>query len=184
MRVHFLLFGSYLINEKKDRPIRLGLTFNDGELNLYACAIRILEGDINNLYDWTADVMNPTWDERTAIKKLKQGKDKFICDALLNQEIFAGVGNIIKNEVLYRIKIHPESAVNKLQPAKIRQIVKEVRIYSFEFLEWKKNFVLKKHWLAHAKKMCTRCKLPLVKKYTGTGLRRSFFCTNCQKLYY
>jgi endonuclease-8 len=32
LRVHFLMFGSYSLNEKKpDRPIRLNLTFKNGE---------------------------------------------------------------------------------------------------------------------------------------------------------
>ena len=33
VRVHFLLFGSYLINAKKDRPVRLSLVFANGEIN-------------------------------------------------------------------------------------------------------------------------------------------------------
>ncbi|MER3465444.1 MAG: endonuclease, partial [Chitinophagaceae bacterium] len=35
-------------------------------------------------------------------------------DALLDQEIFSGVGNIIKNEVLYRIEVHPLSTIGAL----------------------------------------------------------------------
>ncbi|MEO6722581.1 MAG: DNA-formamidopyrimidine glycosylase family protein [Ferruginibacter sp.] len=183
LRIHFLLFGSYLVNEQKDKPVRLRLGFSNGELNLYACAIRILEGDINGLYDWSADVMNEEWDEKKARVKLKKVPKKLVCDALLEQDIFAGVGNIIKNEVLYRIRVHPESSVGKLPPAKLKLMVQEARIYSFDFLEWKKNFVLKKHWLAHTKKICERCKLPIIKKITGVKKRRSFFCENCQKLY-
>ena len=64
---------------------------------------------------------------------------------------FAGVGNIIKNEVLYRIRVHPESLVNKLPAAKLKEMISESRIYSFQFLEWKRNNELKKHWLAHTK---------------------------------
>src|SRR5205085_10147616 len=112
-----------------------------------------------------------TWNEKAAIKKLKEKKKTMICDALLDQNIFAGVGNIIKNEVLYRVKVHPESIVEKIPAAKIKSIVNESRIYSFEFLEWKKQFVLRQHWLAHTKKECTRCNLPLIKKYTGLNKR-------------
>jgi endonuclease-8 len=31
IRIHFLLFCSYLINEKKESPARLGLQFNNGD---------------------------------------------------------------------------------------------------------------------------------------------------------
>ena len=183
VRIHFLLFGSYLINETKDRPIRLGLVFNNGTINFYACAIKFIEEDLNEVYDFTADVMNDSWDPKNALVKLNQNKNALVCDALLEQDIFSGVGNIIKNEVLYRICVHPLSSVKKLPPAKINQLIKEAREYSFEFLEWKKQGVLKKHWLAHRKKICQRCDLPLISEHTGTKRRRSYFCINCQKLY-
>lgn len=183
VRIHFLLFGSYLVNERKDRAVRLRLIFKKGEVNFYACAIRIIEGDINDEYDWSADVMNELWDAKKAINNLKQLPGLMACDALLTQEIFSGVGNIIKNEVLYRIFIHPETKLGHLPTSKLNSLVKQARVYSFELLEWKKNFVLKQHWLAHAKKTCVRCDLPLVKKITGVKKRRSFFCINCQVLY-
>jgi len=62
-------------------------------------------------------------------------------------------------------------------------VLKEARIYSFDFDEWKKTYALKKHWKAHAKKVCERCEIPLTKKVTGIKKRRSFFCANCQNLY-
>jgi formamidopyrimidine-DNA glycosylase len=40
--------------------------------------------------------MNDAFDEKHAKKKLKQIPDTLVCDALLDQKIFAGVGNIIK----------------------------------------------------------------------------------------
>lgn len=42
--------------------------------------------------------------EKKAKAKLKATPDELICDALLEQDIFAGVGNIIKNEILYRVR--------------------------------------------------------------------------------
>lgn len=184
LRIHFLMFGSYRINERKiDKPIRLNLSLRNGEINFYSCSIKYLEGDINNHYDWTSDVMNDDWNPRKARAKLKTKSEMQVCDALLEQEIFAGVGNIIKNEVLYRIKVHPESIIGKLPPLKIKKLLAESRIYSFQFLEWKRNYELKKHWLAHTKKLCLRCDHPIIKKQTGVKKRRSFICTNCQKLF-
>lgn len=183
VRIHLLMFGSYAINERKQQPARLSITFKNGELNFYACSIKILEGDVNSHYDFSVDVMNNKWDPESAEIKLKKNTEKLICDALLEQSIFSGVGNIIKNEVLYRVKIHPESIVKKLPVLKIKRLIKEARNYSFEFLEWKRNYVLKKHWLAHTKTICLRCNFPILKKYTGVKNRRSFFCTKCQLLY-
>lgn len=183
VRIHLLLFGTYRINEKKGTPERLSLIFDHGELNFYTCSVKILEGNIEDIYDFTADVMNNNWNEKAALRKLQLIPKTLVCDALLQQEIFSGVGNIIKNEVLYRVKVHPRSEVGNISTVKLNQLIKEARNYSFDFLEWKRDFVLKEHWLAHAKKICMRCNLPLIKEYTGTLKRRSFFCNNCQKFY-
>ncbi len=183
VRIHFLMFGTYRVNERKEQVPRLRLQFKKGEINFYTCSIKILEGDVNDHYDFSADVMHDEWDPKKAKEKLKAIPNKLICDALLEQEIFSGVGNIIKNEILYRTRVHPESIVKKIPPPKIKKLVEEARIYSFEFLVWKRNYELKKHWLAHTKKTCSRCDLPIIKKYTGVKKRRSFFCVNCQLLY-
>ena len=183
VKIHLLMFGTYRINESKEAVPKLSLVFPKGELNFYTCSVKLLEGDINSHYDWREDVMNESWDAENAKQNLDKIPNQKICDALLNQDIFSGVGNIIKNEVLYRTKIHPESLVGKIPNKNLKEIIKEASIYSFQFLDWKKKNELKKHWLAHTKKVCVRCDLPLEKKYTGTKKRRSFFCTNCQILH-
>ena len=127
--------------------------------------------------------MSDTWDPKKAKKKLKAAPDMLACDALLDQNIFAGSGNIIKNEVLFRIQVHPASRIGKLPTKQLNALIREARNYSFDFYEWKKQYVLKKHWLAHTKKTCPRCKIPLIKKYMGRTNRRTFFCNNCQELY-
>ena len=181
MRVHFMLFGSYRINERKDSPPRMRLCFAGGkELNVYACSLRYIEGPLDETYDWRGDVMSDQWDPKAARRKLKARPDLLVCDALLDQAIFAGVGNIIKNEVLFRIRLHPLSTIGALPPRKLGQLIAEARQYSFDFLEWKKAYVLRKHWLAHAKRTCPRCDIPLSKAHLGKSGRRSFYCERCQ----
>ena len=183
LRIHFLLFGTYRINERRDAPVRLNLSFANGEINFYSSAIKFIEGDVDTHYDWSVDVMSDEWDPKKAKLQLDAVPDKLICDALLEQDVFSGVGNIMKNEVLYRVQVHPESLTGKIPKPKIREIIREARTYSFEFLEWKKKYELKKHWLAHTKTTCLRCNLPFTKRHTGVKKRRSFFCENCQARY-
>ena len=184
LRIHLLMFGSYRIDERKDAKPRLQLVFDDGsELNFYTCSVRELDGPPADWYDWRGDVMADDWSPRLALKKLRAAPAKLACDALLDQDIFAGVGNIIKNEVLFRIRVHPLSEVGALPAEKLRALVREARQYSFEFKAWKEAFVLKQHWLVHTKKTCPRCDIPLIKGHLGLTMRRSFYCENCQKRY-
>lgn len=152
-------------------------------MNFYAASVKVLEGTADSLYDWSADVMSEQWNPRLAVKKLADKKEELICDELLDQDIFSGVGNIIKNEVLFRGGVHPNSLLGKIPSKKMKEIVEQAQTYSFDFLRWKKENHLKKHWLVHTKKECSKCGHSLVKEYTGKKKRRSFFCTNCQKLY-
>lgn len=185
IRIHLLMFGSYSIDEqiRAKASIRLKLEFVTGTIYFYTCSVRMPEPGWEQEYDWTADVMSDEWSPRNAAKKLKENPEMLACDALLDQQIFSGCGNIIKNEVLFRIFLHPESLIGKIPPAKIKALISEARNYSFDFLEWKRNYELKKHWLIHTKKTCPRCKIPAIKKYCGKTKRRTFFCNNCQKKY-
>ena len=183
IRIHFLLFGSYLIDDRKQTAPRLSLRFKGRELNFYSCSVRYIEGPLAAVYDWRADIMSDQWDAKLARAKLHKIPKAFACDALLDQTIFAGVGNIIKNEVLFRIRLHPLSTIGALSSRKLNELIKQARQYSFDFLAWKRAFVLRKHWLAHTKSICPRCHIPFVKGKIGKTQRRSFYCERCQIKY-
>lgn len=64
LRIHFMLFGSYRINEGKATPPRLALGFSRGEvLNFYACSVRFIEGALGfDFYRWKkAGVLKKHW---------------------------------------------------------------------------------------------------------------------------
>ncbi|GAC1417315.1 MAG: endonuclease [Flavisolibacter sp.] len=183
VRIHFLLFGKYMINSQKEYVPKLSLKFKKGQLNFYACAIKILDQPLDEIYDWGADVLSQRWDAKAAKKKLRGMPEMLVTDALLDQNIFSGVGNIIKNEVLYRIRVHPKSQVGDLPLKKLNEMMKEARNYSFDFLNWKREFTLKKHWLVHTKKTCSRDGSKIYKEYLGKTKRRTFFCDHCQIIY-
>ena len=63
-----------------------------------------------------------------ARRKLKKKPVMNVGDALLDQDIFSGVGNIIKNEVLFNLGLLPEVKVGELTARQQRALVREVRI--------------------------------------------------------
>jgi endonuclease-8 len=183
IRIHFMLFGSYRINESSDKSPRLQLQFDDGELNFYACSVQLIEQPLDEVYDWTEDVMNPLFDQEKAIEKLQSQPGMLACDSILNQHIFSGAGNIFKNEVLFRIRVHPESCIGNLPAQKLQELITETVNYAFDFLRWKKEFTLRQHWLAHTKSICPRDHVKFHRAILGKTHRRSFFCDICQVLY-
>jgi len=181
IRIHFLMFGSYRIDEEKPGAVpRLLLDFPNGRMAFYSCSIHLLEESVSKTYDWRVDLMSRSWDERFVLRLLASEGKTELGDLALDQNIFAGSGNIIKNEVLFRLGLHPETRLEQLSPRMRRALVLDLRNYSKQFYRWKKKYVLRKHWQIYKKKYCPVCSSKVVLKKTGERQRRSFICEHCQ----
>ncbi|HTE24518.1 DNA-formamidopyrimidine glycosylase family protein [Flavitalea sp.] len=184
IRVHFMLFGSYKINERaaKANP-KLSLSFKEGELNFYVSQIVLIQEDLDSVYDWSADIMNKSWDPGKAGDKVLAKPNTFICDVLMDQHIFSGVGNIIKNEVMYSAKLHPENIIADVPKEKINFLTKEVHRYSFDFLKWKRAGTLLKHCNVYKQEYCAVCGGEVTVKDGGKTKRRNYYCEHDQVKY-
>lgn len=184
IRVHFMLFGSYKINERpgKANP-KMTLTFKNGELNFYVSQIVLIEDDLENVYDWSADIMSKTWNTTNALEKILQKPKQLLCDALMDQHTFSGVGNIIKNEVMYSAKLHPENIIADIPKPRLKFLVKEVARYSFDFLKWKRAGTLLKHCKVYKQEYCAVCGGEVTIKDAGKAKRRNYYCEHDQLRY-
>lgn len=183
VRIHLMFFGSYRINDHKDVAPKLGLKFENAELNFYSCDLLLLEGKLDDIYNWKEDLMSEKWDEKLALKKMQALPNTLVCDALLDQKIFAGVGNIIKNEALYLSKVHPLNKIEDIPLAKLKNLTSLTRAYAFDFLKWKKENTLSKHWTVYSQKTCPK-KHDLIKAQLGKNKRVTYYCETCQKQYH
>ncbi len=190
LRTHFMLFGSFEA-ELDHSPLtgdyrraytpRLQLDFENGTIKLFNCSVKFLEtGNARAGYDFTIDIMSPEWDPDKAFDSVASNPDVEIADILLDQEIFAGVGNIIKNEVLWRVRIHPETKVKDISPSALKKLIAETRKFSPLFYEWRKVFLLRKHLDIYQKSVCPRCGTKVKREKTGKRNRISHYCPVCQ----
>ena len=190
LRIHFMLFGTFEAeidgvwvtgDYRRARVPRLAFTFGNGVMNAYNCSLRIIESkNAKREYDFTADVMSPKWDAAAALKKMKKYPEEEISDVLLDQEIFAGVGNIIKNEVLSLQRIPPQRKVRELSTKQLKALIEEARDFSKQFLRWRRKFVLKKNLKAHRRALCPHCGGRLTRAKTGKRERWAYWCPACQ----
>lgn len=191
MRVHFLLFGTFeaVVNGesvtgdyKRAREPRLKLEFENGKISLFNCSIKVFETpDLKSTYDFSMDIMSPHWDSEQAFTRVKEQPEEEIADVLLDQEIFAGVGNMIKNEVLSLTYTNPKTVVGKLSDEKLREIITTTHNFSHQFYLWRKVFVLRKHLCIHRKAVCPHCGTKVIREKTGKRQRWSYYCSVCQK---
>jgi endonuclease VIII len=177
LRIHYGLFGGYRINDSRPgKNSALSLVFRTGVFDSYIANLKIIEQPLEEVYDWRLDMLSDQWDPKVVKKKIReQLPDKQIGDILLDAKIFSGVGNIIRNEVLYRVKLHPESLLKAIPSAKLMAMIKETQTYSLDFLQWTRTKELKKHWEVYAQKVCPKGH-EVQKIVTGKTKRNSFVC--------
>ncbi|KAM9383532.1 endonuclease 8-like 2 [Phaethornis superciliosus] len=115
LHFHFGLFGSIRANEFsrankankrgdwKDPAPRLVLHFESGGfLVFYNCRMQWISSP---RADPASDILSVEFHRGRALDALRAPQP--ICYTLLDQRYFSGLGNIIKNEILYLAKIHP-----------------------------------------------------------------------------
>ncbi len=192
LRVHFMLWGTFAAtvngtsvtgDYRRGSAPRLAIDFPNGEITIWAASLKFLESaDAKSGYDFSADVLHDAWDPRAAFKKSRAFARAEIADVLLDQAIFAGVGNIIKNEVLFRTRTSPFSAVGRLSDRKLQAIVADARAFSFRFLELRRVFALRKNLEIYGRSICSVCGGKVSRAVHGSRARRSFFCVRCQRV--
>ena len=191
LRVHFMLWGTFaaVVNGasvtgdyRRAGAPRLVQEFVNGEITIWSASLAFIEDrGARGLYDFSVDVLSDAWSPRAALRKLREHGSAQIADVLLDQSIFAGVGNIIKNEVLFRTHTNPMTRVSRLPAATLRAIVKDARTFSFRFLELRRRFALRKNLEIYGRGRCPACGGRVTRQTHGVRNRRSFFCARCQK---
>ena len=210
MRLHFGMNGSFrtrkvanFINEQPSSTPHwkrndLRLYFNNGNGNYiaaeawdttvnYPTSPSSARKKFTNLSD--RDVCSVLFNAQNVFSSLRQlGSRLNISDALLNQEIFPGVGNIIKIESLHRSKIDPRRMVSSISDVELRRLIRNARQYSMEWLQSGRAGTK----LVYNQTVCQTCRGMTIKMQkiggssndgnsSSNGLSRvTFWCTSCQ----
>lgn len=192
MRVHFMLYGTFeaVVDGKRvtgdyerTQTPRLSFTFSNGSISMFNCSIKFIESQsAKKEYDFSKDIMSASFDKDKAYKRVQEQRDEEIADVLLDQEIFGGVGNIIKNEVLSLVYTNPKTTVDSLKPKKLKEIIGSTKDFSKQFYAWRKRFVLTKHLKIHRRSTCPHCGGKVTHEKTGKRQRWSHYCPLCQPL--
>lgn len=120
-------------------------------------------------------------------------KQTTIKQALLDQEIMSGIGNIYANEILFLMKIDPRTKASRLSKRRVEQLIQVssqvlteaiaqggTTIHSFDANGIHGLFQVQLN--VHGQKICPVCKSN-IRKITVGG-RGTYYCPNCQKRRY
>lgn len=126
------------------------------------------------------DALNMTFEEfQQAIER----RSAMLKSALLNQSIFAGIGNIYSDEILFQSHLHPKQKINELDDDQLKTLfanIKKVLKYGIK-KKGRLNRYSKDCLIPHRDKegTCPSCQ-GNIERFSLSG-RHGFYCPNCQE---
>lgn len=182
VRVHLMLFGEIYVDERRKTNRSFFMEFAKGEINGYVVKAQKLKGTPEETYDWRTDILHKAFDPAYVKKLLKEQAAKTIDDVLMDQAVFTGVGNKIRNEALYRAGIHPLSVTGKIPAAKITKLISEVVKYAKLFYKNLETKGVNKSFAVYQQEHASDGSDVTVKVLTKTK-RKIYFSEHKQVLY-
>jgi len=188
IRIHLMMYGSIRFEKEYSKPfcqVRLALFFPKDNLVIYNAPIIEID-EAKRMEEWLyknygIDPLT-NWDEKKIIRLILNEKERKIGDLLLDQKIFNGIGNILRNEILFRAAVCPERKVRELSMEEIEKITEYTEFLCKEFLELKKKGKgIKRMLLVYNKKFCPKCGAKLIFYKQEPNKRKTFYCPICQR---
>lgn len=125
------------------------------------------------------DPLRPGFDRGDAVARLRRfGAGREIGDALLDQEIIAGIGNAIRVEALFQARISPWRKVEELDPDQLELVVAEnERVMKTSMAKGRRP---RSVYRANRTGGCPRCGARIESRGQGDDNRTAYWCPSCQ----
>jgi len=141
------------------------------------------------------DPLDPAFDRTETLTRLRAAGPTAVGDALLNQRLIAGIGNVLKCEILFAAGINPFRSVASLDDHTIGRVVDVAReLLTANVLEPAQTLRTgsgrratrsmdpgARLWVyGRGGKPCRRCSAVIQSKKTGIEARTTYWCPACQ----
>ncbi len=132
------------------------------------------------------DLLAENFDEDEALRRLRRHQQLPIGEALMAQQLVAGIGNVYKSEILFMNRLDPFSPVSDLDDETLRSCLRSARRYLRRNLEGlRRKFRGSTHgdrlWAYLRSGMpCLECGTPIRMRRQGETARSTYYCPVCQ----
>lgn len=136
------------------------------------------------------DALDPEVDLEEARRRLDERSGMLIGEALLDQRVIAGIGNVYKSEILYLQRVDPwtpvaqvpASALDALLASAVRLLRRNVASGAFRRVTTGNEGAPgnRLHVYGRARKPCGRCGTPIRVARQGEQARLTYWCPRCQ----
>jgi endonuclease-8 len=123
------------------------------------------------------DILEDEFELDGAVAKLRAEPTRGIGDALLDQHLVAGIGNIFKSEACFAARLDPWRPVGDLSEAELREVVCDARGLMQGAVETGR--VPFKIYRRRGG-VCPRCRGPVSSRGQGDANRTTYWCPRCQ----
>jgi endonuclease-8 len=133
------------------------------------------------------DLLASDFDEAEALGRLRAAGDLEVADALLDQSIVAGIGNVYKSEVLFLERVNPFARVASLDDATLQRLLRTARRQMHRNVDTAERRTTHGAQRAalwaydRAGQPCARCNTPIRRVLQGPHARSTYWCPGCQR---
>ncbi len=124
------------------------------------------------------NILAPKFDPAAVRVRLQAAPDRELGDALLDQGLIAGIGNIFKSEACFAARVSPWRAVGELQDDEIEAVLEAGRQLMGESVEKGRP---RRSVYHRAGQPCPACGTPIAAHGQGDANRRTYWCPRCQR---
>jgi endonuclease VIII len=123
------------------------------------------------------DVLAESFDEDLAVTAMRADPTRTLGDALLDQHLVAGIGNIFKSEACFAARVDPWRQVGDLADEELRRVLAAARGLMLEAVKSGRQ----PHEVYRRRQgACPRCRGPISSRGQGDANRTTYWCPNCQ----
>lgn len=201
LHCHAMMYGSWQFGkpgmklQKPEKNVRLRLRAMNNEAVFFnGPVVELLTAEELQTHKRLAslgpDILHPDFDRDEAWERLQRAPGRPIGDALLDQTIVAGIGNIFKSEGLFLAGLDPRAAVASASRAQVERLwdllipvmlANAARSGPVVTLNRNLRRVGERYWAyRRTGRLCFRCNSVIEMVRQGQLRRTTYFCRRCQ----
>src|SRR6185437_11946474 len=124
------------------------------------------------------DILGEPPDYATMLKRLRAvPQERAVGDALLDQRLVAGIGNLWKAEALWEARVSPWRGVGELGGGELRAVLEDAHRLMRTALDGPRPL---RHVYRRAGRACPRCGGVIRSAPQGDNARMAYWCAGCQ----
>ena len=137
------------------------------------------------------DLLSERFDRAEALRRLREHPDEAIGDVLLNQQVMAGIGNVLKSETLFVAGVDPfaevrdvtDEALERLIGVGQRLLSMNARPHAGALRRTTGRMNPNESLWVYGRGglPCRKCGEPIQARKTGLDARLTYWCPRCQK---